>query len=253
VPPRMTPSPSAAPAANANQAMIADPRQKSASPAPRKPPPGLLDLARENPQLPDLFVANQRAEMQQRYGVLFQNLQLTPAQQEKFKDAMADHVTRGGDIGAAAKEKGLNFDDPVIKQLHEESQKQLESELKSLLGEQAFLAYQQFEFSVPVRGFVDGLAVQLATVEPLTADQAAQLAQALVDASPEFRRGERSDPKTVDWRMVDRAAQRFLSPLQFASWQLGVAHNRTGGSRTDQELTRVYEAAKAKAAEPPAR
>lgn len=223
---------------------------KSATPQSRRSPPGLLDLARDNPELMNLFVANQRSEMQQRYGILFRKLQLTAAQQEKFKEVLAAGVPRGYDIGAVAKERGMSFDDPVIKQLHETSRKQLESELRSLLGDQVFVAYQEFERGLSVRGFVDGFAIQLATVEPLSAEQAEQLAQALIEGSPEFRRGERANPKTVEWTSVDRAAQRFLSPLQFASWQLGVAHNRAGGSRTDLELTRIYEAAKAKDAKP---
>lgn len=66
-----------------------------------------------------------------------------------------------------------------------------------------------------------------------------------------IRQGEQANPETAEWSSVDRAAERFLSPRQFASWQLGVAHNRQGGLRTDQELTRIYEIAKGKGAKLP--
>jgi hypothetical protein len=244
-------SSAAASATTANAPSAPGTASNAATPPARKRPPGLLDLARDNPQLMNLWIANQRSDAQQRYGALFQKLRLTEAQQEKFKDALAAYVARGSDLGAAATERGISFEDPVIKQMHADSQKQMQAELKNLLGESAFLAYDEFERGLPVRGFVDGFAVQLATIEPLSAGQAEQLAQTLVEASPEFRRGERANPKTVDWTSVDRAVQRFLSPMQLASWQLGVAHNRSGGSRTDLELTRIYEIAKAKAAKQP--
>jgi hypothetical protein len=81
--------------------------------------------------------------------------------------------------------------------------------------------------------------------EPLTAAQAEQLAQALIAATPTAENSRNLDATKVNWSMVDRAAEQFLSPTQFAAWKLGVAQNMGGGSRLDLELKKVYDAAKA--------
>ena len=43
-----------------------------------------------------------------------------------------------------------------------------------------------------------------------------------------------------DWASVDEQARGILTSHQYALWQLGVAHNKFGGSRKDQELQAIY-------------
>jgi hypothetical protein len=92
--------------------------------------------------------------------------------------------------------------------------------------------------------------VQMAKSEPITPHQAEQLAQALIAASPTFRKGLPADPATVDWAAVDGAARGFLTPAQFVAWQQGIAHNPYGGSRANLELRKIYDAALAKTQPP---
>ena len=220
-----------------------------AAPAQAQRPPSFADLLRDNPQLAGQWVATRRAELQRRYGVMFQTLNLTLGQREKFKDIVAAKVARDTDLGAAAMAQGLDFDDPVIRKLADESRKQLDTELRAELGEKNFQAYQEFDRSIPLRGFVDGFAVQVAMTDPLTPAQATQLAEVLVAATPAAEPGHSLDPARVDWPIVDRRAAQFLSPTQLAAWKLGVAHNPAGGSRLDHELKRAYDAAVAKSAQ----
>jgi hypothetical protein len=156
---------------------------------------------------------------------------------------MAAEVARGSDIGAAAKEQGLDFNDPVIKKLNVDSHQQMETDLAALLGEQDFGVYQDFERTVRVRGFVDGFAVQVASNTPLDPSQAEQLARALAAASPAYAHGGEADPATIDWTSVDRAAESFLTAAQFSAWKLGIAHNPDGGSRIELELRKALDAA----------
>jgi hypothetical protein len=209
--------------------------------APR--PPSTGDLLHDNPQLSNLWIAMQRSQLQQRYGVLFQALNLTPVQRDKFKDIIAAKVARQTDISAAAAAQGLEFNDPVIRKFADDSQKQMETELLAELGEKSFQAYQEFDRTAPLREFVGGFAVQMAMTEPLTPAQAEQLAKALIGATPAAEIGRYVDPGKVNWTVVDRAAEQFLSPTQFAAWKLGVAHNPAGGSRLDQELKKAYDTA----------
>jgi hypothetical protein len=208
-------------------------------------PPDFMDVARDNPQLMNLWIAMQRSQLQRRYGVLFQALNLTPVQREKFKDIIAAKVARETDIGAAAKAQGLEYNDPVIKKLADDSQQRMETELLAELGEKNFQAYQEFDSTASLREFVGGFAVQMAMTDPLTPTQAGHLTKALIDATPAVEASRYVDPGKVNWSMVDRVAERVLSPTQFAAWKLGVANNPAGGSRLDQELKKVYETAKA--------
>lgn len=47
----------------------------------------------------------------------------------------------------------------------------------------------------------------------------------------------------VEWETVDRTAKEMLTNEQFAIWELGVTHNKSGGSRQSQELKAVYDRA----------
>jgi hypothetical protein len=205
-----------------------------------------MDIARDDPEVLNLWIANQRSRMQQTYGVLMEQLGLTPAQREKFKDILTADAARGTDIGATASAKGLGFDDPVVKALRAESQQQAEAELAALLGEQGLNAYRDYERTTPVRGFVEGFAVQVASTAPLTRNQADQLATALIAATPVAKPDDRPDPVDVDWAKVDAAAEKFLSPTQFAAWKLGVAHNKFGSTRAEQDFLKVYRSATGK-------
>jgi hypothetical protein len=229
-------------------ANVSPAKPASAGPAPR--PLGLMDLAPDNPQLVNLWIASKRAECQQLYGVLFQKLHLTPAQQETFKDIFAGGIARDADIATAARIEGLKRSDPVVAKLSGDASADQDRELLALLGESGFRAYQDFDRAVPVYGFVDGFAMQTAATEPLTPAQADALRQALIDASPSYLKGARADPAAVDWSSVDRVAQSVLSPTQFAAWKLGVASNAFGSSRVFLELQKVFESAKATATEP---
>jgi hypothetical protein len=221
----------------------ADVKPGTPSRAPR--PPSTGDLLHDNPQLSNLWIAMQRSQLQRRYGVLFQTLNLTPVQRDKFKDIVAAKVARETDISAAAKVQGLEFNDPVIKKLADDSQQQMETELLAELGEENFPAYQEFDRTAPLREFVGGFAVQMAMTEPLTPTQAEQLAKALIAATPVPEAGRYVDLGKVNWSMVDRMAEQHLSPTQLAAWKLGVAPTPAGGSRLDHELRKAYETAKA--------
>ena len=209
----------------------------------RTRPPGLMDYARNNPQLWNEFIRAQRADLSRRHLPLWRRLNLTAEQRERFKDILAGALARSADIGAAADAQGLTHSDPAIVKLREESEQRRKNELAELLGPMGFQEFANYERVLPLRGFVDGLAVQVAANAPLSMAQADQLERALADANEAYRNGKGADPRLTDWESVDRRAREILTPEQFAAWQLGVAHNPAGGSRRSHELTAVYERA----------
>ena len=233
------------PATAAKPASAAAPTQPAAFP-PRSKPPGLLDFARENPQLLNEFIAFQKAQLAPRYGSLFQRLNLSPEQREKFKDIKVAAAARSSDIAAAADAQGLRRDDPAIATLRENSERRAEAELAALLGDAGMRELKEHERTANVRGFADGLAVQTAATEPLGAMQADELTRVLAAASASYRGGNHADSRDIDWAAVDAQARSFLTRAQFEVWRRGTAHNPLGGSRANLELQRVYaEAVKA--------
>ena len=226
--------PSAAPPAPESQAATPPPR-------PILRAPGLIDLARDNPGLWNEFVNSKKSEVSQRYGPLFQSLGLSTEQRARFKEIMAAGTTRSADIAAAADAQQLARTDPAVAALRDQSEKQTQTELVALLGERSYAELKEYDRTIPVRGLADGLAVQLAAVEPLSAKQADGLTRALATASAAFRKGGYATSADVDWASVDEEAKAILTPAQFAIWQQGTAHNLYGGSRQDVELRKLYE------------
>jgi hypothetical protein len=210
---------------------------------PRIRAPGLVDLARENPQLWNEFIQSKRVELGRFYLPVMQRLELTSAQRERLKDIMADELARSSDIFAAGTAQGLAFEDPALVKLRADSSVQRQRELNELLGPVGLREFEDFERATPMRGAVDGFAVQVARIAPLTSLQADQLERALAQSNAEYRKGKHADPKALDWEQADRLAETILTPPQFEIWKLGVAHNSFGGPRIQQELQLTYERA----------
>lgn len=215
----------------------------------RERPRSLSDIARNNPQLWNEFVRSKRAEMGRFFLPVMQRLNLTPAQRERCKDILTEHLARNSDIAAAANEQGLAFEDPVLVKLRAENAERRKSELRELLGEAGLQEFENFERATPMRGLVDGFAVQVARFAPLSSQQADQFERALAQANAAFREGKHAEAAALDWAAADEKAREILTPQQFEAWKLGVAHNSFGGMRIEREMEALYRRAVERAKE----
>jgi len=170
-------------------------------------------------------------------------LNFSPAEREKFKEAVASVTLKLIDISSAAHAQGLSPNDPSLATLRVAAGKETEREIEALLGEERFRIYREHARQTPARSMVDSLAAQLSAREPLTPAQGIQLTRALAGASTAYSDGGHARLEDVDWAAVDRGAQTFLTPGQFAIWQQGSAHSPYGGSRSMLQLRRTYDAA----------
>lgn len=236
---RLTPAPSA-PTVKVKVQTAA-----SASPQ-RQRPIGISDVARQNPQIWNDFLSLKRVEYRGYYAAFFRRSGITTAQRERILEILAQGLTRSVDIGSAAKAKDLSYDDPVVQKLHKDSEHQTNAELAEFLGPARYSELERFQRAEQVRGFVDGLAVQVAEFAPLTAQQADRLEVAIAAASPEFREGKRAQAKTLEWEQIDLQEKEILTPQQYSVWARGSAHNPLSGSRRDLELEAAYDRAIAK-------
>src|SRR5262245_8570640 len=207
---------------------------------PRIRPPGLTDLARNNPELWNEFVRSKRAELGRLYLPVMLRLNLSREEQERVKDILAEDIAHSTDLAAAADAKGLKFTDPEIVALRKQAEQSKADALLRLLSPDRYPEFAAFERAIPLRGFLDGLAVQLLSVSPLSAQQAEELERALRGACPPFLAGKNGNPAEVNWTSVDNRAAQILNPAQLAVWDRHTAHNTLGGSRQSQELDAVY-------------
>jgi hypothetical protein len=206
-------------------------------------PPGLIEMSRDHPGLWNAFIASQVAAANKRYGPLFLSLRLTPAQIEKFRAIQAAYGARGADIAAAGDTQNLSFEDPALVALRKQSEDQLAADRLALLGDAGYRQFQEYERTMPARGLAHGLATALAFSDPLSAQQAEQLTLALAQASPAYATGGAAQLSDIDWTAVDRSARTFLSPMQYAVWIRGDAHDPVSGSRSSIQLQTVYDRA----------
>ncbi len=149
---------------------------------------GNLQALMNDPQFAKLMALQQKAMVDSRYAPLFKQLALTPAQLQQFQNLLAEKQSAARDVLAAAAQQGLNFrtDRAEVSQLISQSNSEIDSQIQSTLGPDAFAQYQTYEQTLPQRNTVTQLQQSLSyTSTPLTDAQANQLVQILASTSPQ--------------------------------------------------------------------
>jgi RNA polymerase sigma factor (sigma-70 family) len=136
------------------------------------PTSGIARMMRD-PAMKEYIHQVQLKMIRDRYEPLFKELNLTPENTEKFAQLIGDLWTRG----TAA----VSGDESAKLELHDANQKTSE-ELTSLLGEDGYKRYKEFETQMPARAAIKQLDDKLGEGR-LTEDQRAKLA-ALVMSEP---------------------------------------------------------------------
>ncbi|MBI5381532.1 MAG: hypothetical protein HZA31_06490 [Opitutae bacterium] len=141
----------------------------------------------DSPEFQRLAATQQRAMLDGQYAALFKKLRLTPAQIEQFKTLLVEKQNMVRDVMAAARDQGLDMrqNRDQIGAMIQQSQAEVDSNIKSAIGATAFADYQQYEQTQPQRNLVNQLQQQLSyTATPLTETQAEQLVQILKQNAP---------------------------------------------------------------------
>lgn len=160
-----------------------------------------------------------RQKMQQRYGALIQKLGLSPADADRFLGLMVSRRRAADDLTAAA----LAQNDSSINNAGDfatmvaADRRDIETDLRSLLGDTGYAQFQQYETAAGVSGTVTRLQSALAATTPLTDAQAQQLQQIL----------DTNHVGHLNARVIaDVQAQGFLSPAQLQAMQALFAQQR---------------------------
>src|SRR5690606_10767874 len=121
---------------------------------------------------------------------------------DKLKTLLADRTTTMQDVMVAAREQGISpRENPeAFRKLVSEVQDQINSSIKSVIGEQGFAQLSTYEKTMPQRSVVNELQQRLSyTGVPLTSAQAEQMVQILAANTPQRQPGDsagRSGPSS---------------------------------------------------------
>ena len=141
----------------------------------------------DKPEIQKLMAIQQKASLDGRYGTLFKNLNLSPAQLEQFKNLLVEKQTALTDALAAARAQGINprTDPEDFQKLIADAQTEADSSIKTTLGDAGYAQYQQYQQTLPQRNVVSQLAQSLSyTSTPLTPDQTEQMVSILAANTP---------------------------------------------------------------------
>ena len=140
-----------------------------------------------NPEIQKLLAVQQRGALDGRYSSLFKQLQLSPADLDKFKNLLVEKQAAVMDVMAAARAQGLAGPDnrDQVRQLVQNAQAEVDTTIHASLGDAAYAQYQSYEATLPERNTVSQLEQRLSySSTPLTDTQSAQLVQLLAQNAP---------------------------------------------------------------------
>ncbi len=140
-----------------------------------------------NPEFAKAMNLQQRAALDSRYAALFKQLNLSPAELEKFKGLLVERQSSRMDVMAAARESGLNPRDnrDEINKLITEAQAEVDANLKATLGDTKFNQYQSYDATQSQRSVVGQLDQRLSySATPLNSTQSDFLINALATGAP---------------------------------------------------------------------
>jgi hypothetical protein len=200
------------------------------------PAPTTAELMVRDPRLRVLYLDWQRAVQTQEYFPLFQQLGLSPEQQDKFIANLLAGEERRMDLADTIRSPE-SATGSTLAAARQQAQDQIETAQNELLGPDGYQRYRDFVRTLPLRNTVALSVAGTAALAgiPLTREQGEQLFQSVLGATrPDPKSGE-PDLATIDWAAVDAQAQLFLSPAQFALLKT-VAPNSGFPSRADLQL-----------------
>ena len=190
----------------------------TASAATRSAEAQLLQIRQEiekdpKPQIRRL--AARRLALTTIYRPLFRSLGLSSAQSEKFLDLTLKGEERQMDLSAVMRSQGLSEDDPMVIKLRADSDAELQTAQRELLGEAGYRQAQDYGRTSVVRELVGGLAGAAAVAGvPINAPQAEQLTYTLANASSRYRSGGSAEVAEIEWDKIDPLARAILSESQ---------------------------------------
>jgi hypothetical protein len=139
----------------------------------------MLGKMMKDPAMREMMREQQKAMINMMYGGLFKDLNLTPEEKDKFKSLLTDAQMRN--IESAQDLMGDGKGDKTSAETADQladAKKQTDAQIKTLLGDDRYPLYEDYQKNMGERMQLDQLKNQLAADNlPLRDDQSAQLMQ----------------------------------------------------------------------------
>lgn len=161
-------------------------------------------------------LAAYRETLDETWGLLIAQLGLDPAQAAAFKDLLCAREENDLKLAELASAKGLTEDSPEIDALDRAFVAPWKTQLRAVLGQQGYVAYGEYfrdRHLAPIVTQIAGAAYAADT--PIANDTAWDLLRALANASERKSSGTAIED-TIDWSKANEAAQKILTPEQYA-------------------------------------
>jgi hypothetical protein len=166
-----------------------------------------------DPEFASAMKIEQEARIEQRYGALFKQLNLSPDQIATLKALLVDRENANREVMAISREQGLNprANRDELRQLTAEFQAEVDANIKATLGEKVLNELVAYNSSGPQRSTVDDLNRKLAySSQPLTDAQSRMLTSILAET------GRTSGRSAIITDATIARAQGVLAPAQIA-------------------------------------
>lgn len=173
-------------AREAKPAGAATPTAPAPADAPNRRAPEAFLKMLENPEYQKLMAIQQRAMLDSRYAALFKKLKLSPRQLEQFKHLLVEWQASMMDLMPAARAQGLDprTDPEAFRQLAASIRSEIDENIKTTLGENAYSEYRDFEKTASYRHVVTQLEQRLSYGgTPLGETQNQQLLQIIAETN----------------------------------------------------------------------
>ena len=183
-----------------------------------------------NPEFAQAMNLQQRAALDGRYADLFKKLQLAPAELEKFKNLLVERQTTRIDVINSARAQGLDprTNREELQKLTTSAQAEVDTSIKTAMGETVYNQYQNYETTLPQRTLVSQLDQRLSyTGSPLNATQAEFLVNALAVSTASTSAADPTNNTPRNWGgtrtalpiadAVIQQAQSVLTPGQLTA------------------------------------
>ncbi len=213
----------------------------SASPA--------VDPMLSDPEYFRLSLQKYRAELGQKFWLLYKQLGLSPEQIARFEANRTESQQAQLEVFSAATTQRVAISDPTVLKLFAQAAGSLEKDLQAMLGDAGYRQYVQYNHAQNAQEVVSTLAGTVYRSDsPLTAFQGERLAEAViantrsVPASP----GSKTMTRETDWTAVGAEAQAILNPAQAAVFQTFLE-----GKKLQAQMSALSRAARAPAAPKP--
>lgn len=193
----------------------------------------------QDPDFAEAWKIQQRADLDNRYGALFKQLNLPPAQLEAFKDLLVDRQNAGRDVMMTARQEGIGGREnrEQLRELTQALQAEVDAAIRETIGQSTYDAYKNYESTGAQRGTVNQINQSLTySGTPLSTHQAQQLTNIIAQNSPEGRPGVITDQTitlargmlTPDQVAALQKVQAEQEARAFVRQQMGAGGNRGG-------------------------